>query len=167
MVIFEGGDVEVMVRMRENRGFTLIELLVVVAIVGVLAAIAIPAYQDYVKRTRMSEVLIIFDAVAQGAMEYHAVIGRFPDQDYTAVNLAAFSKRYADIAIYNLSDPFINIEIRAIFKAPLKLRDDPSNTADCGNLVMFITYGDTGYDKSWDIASSTIDAVYFPKGGSQ
>jgi type IV pilus assembly protein PilA len=43
---------------RVQQGFTLIELMIVVAIVGVLAAVALPAYQDYTKRAQMSEVLL-------------------------------------------------------------------------------------------------------------
>jgi type IV pilus assembly protein PilA len=41
-----------------QRGFTLIELMIVVAIIGVLAAVALPAYQDYTKRAQMSEVIL-------------------------------------------------------------------------------------------------------------
>ena len=43
---------------RVQQGFTLIELMIVVAIIGVLAAVALPAYQDYTKRAQMSEVIL-------------------------------------------------------------------------------------------------------------
>ena len=150
-------------RVRSKGGFTLIELMIVVAIIGVLAAIAIPAYRDFVKRARMSEVLVCFDAIAQGASEYHAALGYFPDSSYGATNLAVFSDEYANISLIDLSDSNVNIGIVADFKSHLDL---DSITSGYGNLVMLVSYDVVGgYGKSWSLAQSNIDAMYMPKGG--
>ncbi len=159
-----------MARMRKREGFTLIELMIVVAIIGVLAAIAIPAYNDYVKRARMSEVVYAFDAIAQGASEYHAVIGFFPDESYGASNLATFTQdQYAAISIVTQAlDTNFNIKIRAVFNANLDLTE-ADDASSCGQLEMLITYnGSTGYDKTWELSApgTTIDAVFMPRTGS-
>ena len=70
--------------MRKQQGFTLIELMIVVAIIGILAAIAIPAYQDYTIRAQVSEGLNLTGACKAAVTEYYQDQGVFPGDNATA-----------------------------------------------------------------------------------
>jgi len=70
--------------MKKQQGFTLIELMIVVAIIGILAAIAIPAYQDYTIRAQVSEGLNLSGAAKAAVTEYYQDQGAFPADNATA-----------------------------------------------------------------------------------
>lgn len=87
-----------------QRGFTLIELMIVVAIIGVVASIAIPQYQNYTTRAQVAETINLLSSLRSDLGEFYALNGRFPvhniDNDFTA--------RLANYQIGNVTDLSLN-----------------------------------------------------------
>ncbi|HGJ8871570.1 TPA: pilin [Neisseria gonorrhoeae] len=67
-----------------QKGFTLIELMIVIAIVGILAAVALPAYQDYTARAQVSEAILLAEGQKSAVTEYYPNHGEWPKNNASA-----------------------------------------------------------------------------------
>ncbi|MBH5908651.1 pilin [Neisseria meningitidis] len=74
-----------------QKGFTLIELMIVIAIVGILAAVALPAYQDYTARAQVSEAILLAEGKKSAVTEYYLNHGTWPSNN-TSAGVATSSK---------------------------------------------------------------------------
>ena len=79
---------------RIQQGFTLIELMIVVAIIGILAAVALPAYQDYTVRAKMSEVMLAASACRTSITEIFQTGGTPPGNNNWGCESAGQSSKY-------------------------------------------------------------------------
>jgi prepilin-type N-terminal cleavage/methylation domain-containing protein len=143
---------------KDKKGFTLIELMVVVAIVGILAAIAIVGYLDYTTKSRISEVIVAMDSLAEAAVEYHANNDLFPstaNASYTdATAFANVSRQYANFT-YNSMD----LNNKCMFFAQFTNLNPVSGC----NLIMDISFDtNQAYTKIYD-GNSTLPTKYMPK----
>lgn len=94
-----------------QQGFTLIELMIVVAIIGILAAVALPAYQDYTVRAKASEMLLAASSPRTSIAEQAQVLGKMPTEEEASVNVASLAGKYAKSITYKLDAESPNVGI--------------------------------------------------------
>lgn len=142
-----------MLRQRISAGFTLIELMIVVAIIAVLAAIAIPAYQDYLVRTQVTEGMSLASGAKAAVWDFVSNTGRFPPNNESA----GLAKSTSITGSYVSSVDVTNGAIKVLFQAPKA----NSHISAASKYLVLSPISQAG-SIIWACTPSTLDGKYLP-----
>ena len=138
--------------MKKNmQGFTLIELMIVVAIIAILAAIALPAYQDYVARSQVSEALSLASGAKTAVADEQPNTGAFAGITNATAGLAAAT----DISGQYVTSVTVNDGVVTA------LMSNGASAKVAGDTLV-LTPTDNDGSIEWNCTASTIDDKYLP-----
>ena len=135
-----------------QKGFTLIELMIVVAIIGILAAVAIPAYQDYIARSQVSEAISLTAGGKTPLAEYYADKGVWPTTASDVMGTTS-GKYVSGISITT------GAGISGALALTATMQTSNVNSAIAGSTLILET---TDGGKAWSCTGGTITAKYKP-----
>ncbi|HGH7084985.1 TPA: pilin, partial [Neisseria meningitidis] len=153
-----------------QKGFTLIELMIVIAIVGILAAVALPAYQDYTARAQVSEAILLAEGQKSAVTEYYLNHGIWPKNN-TSAGVASSStikgKYVKEVTVANgvitatMLSSGVNKEIQGKKLSLWAKRQDGSVKWFCGQPVKRDATGAKADDVTAD-SDKQIDTKHLP-----
>ncbi|MBU2707303.1 pilin [Zooshikella marina] len=129
-----------------QQGFTLIELMIVVAIIGILAAVAIPAYQDYTIRAKVTEGISMASSAKSAVSEFRLSENRWPSNNATA-GLAT-----------TVTSPFVSSV--TVADETITIRMNGTAAGASGTFTLEGTFNSGAV--SWDCSAGTLDPKYLP-----
>ncbi|MBB1408592.1 pilin [Pseudoalteromonas sp. SG44-17] len=136
---------------QSQKGFTLIELMIVVAIIGILAAVALPAYQDYTKRAHVSEGITLAASAKAAVTEYYVSQAAWPTTNAQAG--LPDSTTITGNAVTSVAVGNGNGEITVTYN---------DKVADTTTIVFAPTVASTGGSITWICTGGTVDDKYRP-----
>src|SRR5262249_34637704 len=141
--------------MKKMQGFTLIELMIVVAIIAILAAIALPAYQDYVIRSQVSEGSVLADGAKTAVAEYFSNRGVAPTNNASAGLASSASITGKFVSSLTVASGLITTQFG-------NTSPQRANSNIVGSTLTFTpTFGATAGSTMWT-CSSSIAAKWLP-----
>ena len=133
-----------------QKGFTLIELMIVIAIIGILAVVALPAYQDYTARAQVSEALTLAEGQKSAVTEYRSDRGDWPTTNAMAGVASSISGKYV---------ASVEVSADGIITATMK-SSNINNDIKGGTLILTPT--DVAGSFTWTCNDGTIAQKFRP-----